>query len=177
MNFLTKKGDVWISAAIYFGLGMVVLSIVLAAGLPVIKKLQDKNTILQTKEVFFTLDNNIREVARGGPGTQRLVRMQVGKGTLMVHGLTDQITWTYDTKAPLSEPGQQIAEGHLLVLTTATQTSAMWQTALTLDYGDIVDLDGTLQQTFQGGTNVLIRNNGESALLDNLVNVTISETL
>ena len=50
-----KKGDIWISAALYFGLGIVVLSLILAAGLPVINKLRDKNIIIQTKEIMFKL--------------------------------------------------------------------------------------------------------------------------
>ena len=40
---MNKKGDIWVSAILYFGLGIIVIAILLAAGLPVINKLKDKN--------------------------------------------------------------------------------------------------------------------------------------
>ena len=70
---MNKKGDVWISAILYFGIGIVVITIILAAGLPVINRLRDKNVIIQTKQVMHTIDDNIREVIREGPGSQRVV--------------------------------------------------------------------------------------------------------
>ena len=61
---MQKKGDVWISAILYFGIGIVIITILLTAGLPVINKLRDKNIIIQTKQVMHTMDDNIREVIK-----------------------------------------------------------------------------------------------------------------
>mgnify|MGYP001558011191 FL=1 len=56
-----KKGaSIWISAVLYFGIGIIILTILLTAGLPVINKLRDKNIVIQTKQVMHTLDENIR---------------------------------------------------------------------------------------------------------------------
>ena len=108
-----KKGDIWISAVLYFGLGIVVLSLILAAGMPVINKLRDKNIVIQAKEVLFKLDNNIREVARGGPGTQRLITIDIKKGNFKIDENSNQIMWEYEGKAMLSELGSVIEEGTL----------------------------------------------------------------
>ena len=67
----SKKADIWISAALYFGLGIIVITIILSAGLPLINRLKDKNTVIETKDVMFKLDTAIREVIRNGPGEQR----------------------------------------------------------------------------------------------------------
>ena len=56
---MNKNGDVWISAVIYIGLGIVLLSIILAAGLPVIDRMRDTYTAKQTKEIMLTVDQNI----------------------------------------------------------------------------------------------------------------------
>lgn len=82
---LNKKGDVWVSAVLYFGLGIVVLTLILSVGMPVVNRLRDKNIATQTKDVFSSLDSNIREVARGGPGTQRILQLQMQKGEMKVY--------------------------------------------------------------------------------------------
>src|SRR3989344_9677985 len=99
-----KKGDVWVSAVLYFGLGMVLLTIILAAGTPVVNRLRDKNIVLQTKEVMHTLDSNIREVAREGPGSQRPLAVDIRKGEFLIDRVNNKVEWSYDTKALLSEP-------------------------------------------------------------------------
>src|SRR3990167_9519809 len=88
-----KKGDIWISAVLYFGLGIVVLSLILAAGLPVINKLRDKNIIIQTKDIMFSLDNLIRDVARSGAGEQRAVNLDIKKGQFLINNNHDTINW------------------------------------------------------------------------------------
>lgn len=178
----TKKGDVWISAALYFGLGVVVLAIILAAGTPVINKLRDKNIAVQTKEVMFTLDNNIREVARGGPGTQRLLHVDIKKGNFNVE-VPDKIIWTYKTRAILSEPedvvdwidGTPIKEGNLNIMTKGK--GSPYDVAIWLDYTDQVELINDVS-TVQGSTDLIITNAGNSEGINpNLVDIIIKEKI
>src|SRR3989344_8053080 len=100
----SKKADVWVSAVLYFGLGIIVITLLLAAGLPVINKLRDKNIAIQTKEVFHTLDQNVREVLKGGPGTQRVVTLNIKRGEFKVIAALSLIEWRYKSKIFLSEP-------------------------------------------------------------------------
>ena len=100
-----KKGEVWISALLYFGIGIVILTIILAAGTPVIKKIRDKNVVLQTKEVMFMLDKGIKEVAKGGPGTQRVLSIDNEKGMFVFE--EDKISCDYQHQDSKNNPGPQ----------------------------------------------------------------------
>ena len=170
-----KKGQtIWVSAALYFGLGIIVLTIILAAGMPAIKKLQDKNIILQTKEIMFTIDNNIREVARGGTGTQRLVRTEIKKGDFKIINEDDLIVWKYKTKSLLSEPNISLQEGTLNLITKESNVVGEYDITLWLNYTNILNLTFTNPSgTLQVGSDLIIKNNGTS----NLIDVVISEKL
>ena len=81
---MKKKGNIWISAVLYFALGMILLSIILTSGMPVIERLRDKNIALQTKEVFQVMDQKILETAKGGPGNQKVLDLNIKKGTFII---------------------------------------------------------------------------------------------
>ncbi len=74
---INKKGDVWVSAVLYIALGMVIITIVLAAGLPLVTKMKDKNTVAQTKRVMLSIDDNLKEVATEGPGSRRVIPLEI----------------------------------------------------------------------------------------------------
>ena len=113
MNFLdNKRGDIWISAVIYIGLGVVAITLLLGAGLPLINKMRDRNTYLQTKEVMQTIDKAIFEVVSEGPGSRRFLSpVEIKKGHLNIG--SNEIIWEMETKALLQEPGTEISEGNL----------------------------------------------------------------
>ena len=105
IKIFNKKGDsVWISAVIYFGVGIIIISILLAAGTPVINKIRDKNIIIQTKQIMTDLDYNIRESVREGPGTQRVLSLDLKQGEFNIDTNNELIYWKYDSNALLGEP-------------------------------------------------------------------------
>ncbi len=150
---MNKKGDIWISAVLYFGLGIIIITLLLTAGLPVINKLRDKNIAIQTKEVFHTLDQNIREVLKGGPGTQRVVTLNIKKGIFKVNSNavadSNTITWTFkDSKAYISEPNKKgtlltsavkVNDGNIEIVTNEGTTKGNYDITYTLRY-DTADL-------------------------------------
>ncbi len=159
----TKKGDIWISAVLYFGLGIVVIAIILAAATPVINRLRDKNIILQTKDVFQVLDSNIREVGREGPGSQRPLTIDIRKGEFKIDNKNDQITWLYNSKALVSEVGAPILEGNLKIVSAEQGPSNTYPTTLSLDYASGVYLNYKSQTaTITGSAALVIRNIGVS---------------
>lgn len=162
---INKKGDIWVSAVLYFGLGMIVIAILLAAGLPVINKLRDKNIEIQTKTIFHTLDQNIREVLSGGPGTQRVVTLNIKKGEFSVDKDAETITWTFkNSKAYLSEPdGSPVKDGNLEIKTTKSTTKNNYDISFTLSYLDLAKInpvEGPQISTFSGQKDIVIRNGG-----------------
>src|SRR3989344_5138558 len=135
---MQKKGDVWISAILYFGIGIVILTILLSAGLPVINKLRDKNVVIQSKEVMHTLDENIREVIKEGPGSQRVLTINLKKGSLRIDNDANSIIWSYDgANILISEPGLEVPEGKVIVLTTLGSQKKTYDINIRLNYADI----------------------------------------
>jgi type II secretory pathway pseudopilin PulG len=156
---MQKRGDIWISAVIYIALGIVILTIVLAVGLPTISKMKDTYTAKQTKEIMLTLDSNVRSVYNQGPGAQTQVKLKIGKGELNVNSADDKISWTTRTKALLSEPDVPVQEGNLIIFTESSAQKGEYDLYLTLDYSqiDIVYSEGT---TIKGTTLLSITNAG-----------------
>ena len=63
-----KKGAIWVSAVLYVLVGIVVLTIVLEAGIPFIKSLQEKSNVNRARNTLTALDQNIQDVAKEGQG-------------------------------------------------------------------------------------------------------------
>lgn len=157
--FNNKKGDIWVSAILYFGLGIVVITIILTAATPIVNKLRDKNIILQTKEVFQVLDSNIREVAREGPGAQRPLTIDIRKGEFKIDEANGQLVWSYPSKALIAEPGVDIVEGNVLIRTV--DEGKTFPTSLTLIYQNLIYINyRSPVQTISGNAPLVMRNAG-----------------
>ncbi len=174
-----KKGDVWISAILYFGLGIVVITIILVAGLPVINKLRDKNIIIQTKEVMHAVDQNIREVIKEGPGSQRVVSLNIKKGSISV--ADNKVIWEYKgSKIPISEPNEInkcdasnpiiVGEGKLNIKTCKAAVEKTYDIKIYSSYSEATLQSGIT--TLQGLSDLVIRNDGAS---NNKIQVSINE--
>ncbi|HLD10738.1 MAG TPA: hypothetical protein VJB89_01540 [Candidatus Nanoarchaeia archaeon] len=167
---MNKKGDsTWISAVLYFGIGIIIISILLAAGTPVVNRIRDKNTILQTKETMSNLDDNIREAIRGGPGAQRVVNLDLSGGEFNIDPFNDLVYWKYDSKVLLGDVCDQLDSGDIVTVLTDCEdyivnegtlkqvivkstTSDPYTIYIILDYNE-VDLDGNSKPT----VNLLLR--------------------
>ena len=157
-----KKGETWISVVLYIALGTIVLTIVLAAGMPVINKLRDKNIISETKDVFHQIDETVRTVINEGPGSQRIRTVQINKGLFQVRPDTDSVGWSMETKYIESEPGVVIKEGSLDILSYEDRyVIGKYWTSLNLTYFNIADIQlESSSQTFTGRFDLVIRNDG-----------------
>lgn len=174
---MNKKGDIWVSAVIYFGLGIVIISILLAAGLPVINKLRDRNIIIQTKQVMTELDQNVREVVKEGPGSQRVVTVNIKKGLMRIDKDNSLVTWYYNnSKVIISEIGVPVFEGKLIILTQNSTIKGNYNIQLYTNYTGIANITkpATKPSEILGITDLVIRNEGLDQ--NNLVKVSISET-
>ncbi|MBI2148542.1 hypothetical protein HYU23_02585 [Candidatus Woesearchaeota archaeon] len=173
---MQKKGDVWVSAILYFGLGIVVISILLAAGLPVINKLRDKNVVIQTKQVMHNLDQSIREVVKEGPGSQRVVTVNIKKGSFIIDEKKELVIWQYNnSKVLISEIGIPVFEGKLTIITREAQIKNNYNIQVYTNYSDIANITRppAKPNTLVGINDMVIRNDGVGA--DNIIQVTIYE--
>ncbi len=157
-----KKGDIWISAVLYLALGVIILTIVLATSLPVINKLKDKNTIVQTKNLLSDIDQNIRAVYTEGAGSQRPITLSINQGEFKIDSTGEKIIWFIDdSRYSETQPGASLQEGNLMINTEKSQVEGRYIITLTLDYSSLLDLESELQQ-ISGEQSFLIRNTGNS---------------
>lgn len=158
---MNKKGDIWISAVLYLGLGVLALTLILSAGMPVVDKLKDKNVITQTKGLFFTLDENIRGVANEGPGSKRFLSpFEVTRGDLYVEN--DRIRWQMKTTAKLMEKDIINREGSLALAENETIIVDEYLMNIYADYNKIAKLNlvSEYDNPLQGSFSVSIKNTG-----------------
>ena len=108
-----KKGAIWVSAVIYVLVGIVVLTIVLEAGIPFIKGLQEKSNVNRARNTLTALDQNIQDVAKEGQGSQRIVPIDVSDGTINVQD--NKIRWKIETNSKVVEPRSRVELGNLVI--------------------------------------------------------------
>lgn len=84
LNSQYKKGDIWISAALYTALGLILITIILSVGMPFVNKIKDRNTVLQTKNILIEMDKTIREVELEGVGSRRPFFVEIQEGDFQI---------------------------------------------------------------------------------------------
>tara|TARA_B100000315_G_C14392896_1_gene502855 strand:- start:171 stop:671 length:501 start_codon:yes stop_codon:yes gene_type:complete len=154
---MEKKAGIWISAILYFALGVVILTIVLATTLPIIEQLKNKNVIVQTKNLMSDLDENIRAVYSEGPGSQRTVEITINRGDFIIED--NSISFNLESKFQESETDIPIQSGYLTILTTATSQEDIFNVELKLNYSAIIILESDISQ-ISGSKTLITKNKG-----------------
>ncbi len=107
------KGQIWISAVLYILIVVAVLVIILEAGIPIINGLRERTAFARSKETMISIDQQIRDVAGEGIGSQRVVPLEVQEGKVTVED--NKLRWKLETDTKLMEPRTKIAQGSLIV--------------------------------------------------------------
>jgi len=154
---MNKQGQIWISAALYTALGIILIGLVLSVGMPFIGKIQMRNTLKQTEKVMFDIDKIIREVWNEGLGSKRPIFVEIQEGDFLIS--SKEITWTIISEDKLGiEPDlledKKIRRGNLII--SSTQLGQGYEIELKLEY-DAITLEPT-SETMQlsGGYNLVI---------------------
>jgi len=147
-----RKGQVWISAVIYIGLGVVAITILVTAGVPLINKMRDRNTFIQTKELIQTIDRAITDIVSEGPGSRRHLDVVVRKGKLFFREFDrDTILWKMQTRAIVQEPNSEIQEGNVKLNFTAHPLLVdEYEAKIILDYFERKNIKLTFNGNIQG---------------------------
>jgi hypothetical protein len=109
----SRKSQIWISAVLYVLIISVIMVIVLEAGVPIMNNLRDKSVFVQTRDNFINLDMHIKEIGSAGPGSQRVVPIEIKKGELAL--ANSQLEWTMDTKASIIQPRTSLSLGNVRI--------------------------------------------------------------
>ena len=108
-----KRGEIWVSAVIYVLVGVIVLTIVIQAGVPLIKRLQERSDVNRARNTFTALDQQIQEIAKEGQGSQRVVPLEVSQGTVRVED--SKLRWKIETTSKIIEPKTRVELGNLVI--------------------------------------------------------------
>ncbi|MDD5331844.1 MAG: hypothetical protein PHE43_03425 [Candidatus Nanoarchaeia archaeon] len=138
-----KKGAaIWVSAVLYMALGLVAITLVLSAAVPLINKIRDKNTFIQTKELFFQMDENVKKVASEGPGSRRVLSpLEVSKGNLTIDTTNEKILWSLTTNNKMMEPDIVFREGPVNMELKQSIIEDEYVINLELNYTGFTDLE------------------------------------
>jgi type II secretory pathway pseudopilin PulG len=109
----TKKGAIWVSAVIYVLIGIIVLTVVIEAGLPLIGGLQDRSEVNTARNTFSAIDGQIKEVANEGQGSQRIISLEIPEGTVTTED--NKLRWKIETNSKVIEPRTRVELGNLIV--------------------------------------------------------------
>ena len=169
------KATVWISAVIYLGIAVTILTIVLSAGMPVIYRIRDRNTIEETKVIMHTLDDAIRDAAIKGPGNKRgPFVVEINKGDFTIDAENDLIIWNLENSRYLySQLDTVYTEGNLQILTTNSTMQNRYNVKLMLNYSaKNIDINSNFK-TLMGKYTLYITNYGSTR--EGRINITIEE--
>lgn len=112
-----KKASIWISATLYTLILIVAIVLVLTAVLPLIEKMKEKSLFTKANNDMLDLDQNIIGVSSEGPGSQRVLPIQLQDGLLKVSN--GMIYWEMLSKSDVIEPRTKISVGHLFIESNA----------------------------------------------------------
>ena len=159
-----KKGAIWVSAVLYLTLGIIAITLILGAALPLVEKMKDRNAVIQTKQVLFTLDETIKTVANEGPGSQReLSPFIINAGELTIDHANNLIVWSMLTDALVQEENIVIQEGVIETELKTTNVDQRYRMELRLDYSSSVNvnLTSSFNNPFVGDYTAIIKHSGK----------------
>lgn len=114
---IEKKGQVWVETVIYTLIAFSLMALVLGFARPKIQESQDKAAIEQTIEAMQEI-NSVFEEIRGVSGNKRVVEFGIRKGFMKIDPLGDNLIFELEGTHEYSEPGVEISEGTLKIVTS-----------------------------------------------------------
>jgi hypothetical protein len=162
------KGQIWISAVLFISLGIVVISLILAAAIPMVNRISDKNTVVRTKEILLKVDDAIKTVVNEGPGSQRqLDPLIIDRGELHITNNTYKIRWLMETEADLMEPDIEIVEGNIKQRLNTTIVEEVYEINLWVESDRInISLNTPFTSPFKGEYIITVKHTGDFTATD-----------
>lgn len=121
-NAENKRGAIWVSAVIYVLVGIIVLTVVIEAGIPFIKSLQERSNVNRARNTLSGIDQQIQDTAKEGQGSQRVIPLDVSEGTVKVED--NKLRWKIETSSKVLEPRTRIELGNLVIASDVDVSAA-----------------------------------------------------
>lgn len=112
----SKKGQVWVETVIYTLIAFIMIGLVLSFARPKLEESKDKAIVEQSLEIMKDIDNTMNQI-KNSPGNKRVPDMRIDKGSIIIDGKEDTLSFEMESKYRYSEPGLTIKEGRINVTT------------------------------------------------------------
>lgn len=140
---MKKKGAIWVSAILYIVIGIIAITLILNAGLPLINRMRDRNIVSQTTQVLDAFDQKVRFVANQGPGALEPFYVEIKNGELIIDENQETIIWNMKTEDRSQEPGVVFEEGNLATFLNETIIKNEYLINIYLDYSNRLNISLT----------------------------------
>jgi type II secretory pathway pseudopilin PulG len=125
MRKMKQKAQVWIETVLYTLIGLVLIGVVLSFVYPKINEARDNVLVEQAKNSLNALDEKINEVIQRGVGNSRETEFSMKKGELYINSSGDNIIFVLpELTKPVSEPGIEITEGRIKMISVKGQKTS-----------------------------------------------------
>ncbi|MFH1431867.1 MAG: hypothetical protein ABIG84_01500 [archaeon] len=102
-----------IGGVLFIAIGLAAVILVIQLSTPRINDMKDSIAIDQSKDTLATIDRVIRDIASEGPGSTRILPIQVKGGKLTIDGDSNRIYYEIDTNAEIISPRTKRRIGNL----------------------------------------------------------------
>jgi len=109
------KGQVWVETVIYTLIALVMIGLVLSVAKPKIEEFQDRAVIETSIKIIEQIDLLVKEVEYYKAGNQRLIGIDLKKGTFEIDGINDQIIFEMKSRYQYSEFDTSYTEKGLII--------------------------------------------------------------
>ena len=108
-----RRGDVWISVVLYVLIISIGLFIILIAVTPLLTRMKDKSTFSDAKGTMLGIEQQISEISRESPGSQRVIPVDLKSGSLDIG--EDTIVYRLETESKVIDPKSKVELGNILI--------------------------------------------------------------
>jgi type II secretory pathway pseudopilin PulG len=175
-KLLNNSGQVWIETVIYTLIAFVMIGLVLSFARPKIEEMQNQAILQQSTEMLKYIDSVI--LSMGVAGNQRIIELQIKEGEFKIDGENDKLIFSLESKNVYSEPGKNISDGSVTVLTE--EKSGFNLVTLTTDYSNNYNIkyngkdEAKIISKASTSYKLLISNEGKDMNGKTLLNMSIS---
>ncbi len=108
-----------ISAAIYMGMAITAVTLVITLGMPQLNRMTESTLYLNARESMANLDSAIERVASEGKGSVRIIPLELSGGEFKITDSTNIIEYSIETISRIVSPRVAIQYGNLVIASNA----------------------------------------------------------
>ena len=107
----------WISYLLYFVISLLVVTLVLVAGMPMLQRAKDVSIITSAKNQLQKMAEATFDVSKAGPESTTEFSFKVDEGFLVVDPEADKIYFTKNITTGILAPRSKVKEGYITIST------------------------------------------------------------